>query len=102
MLVQDYVPLPAVLLAQARVAEVAQRDAQVAQLDAQAVLGVVVATVRVRARQRVLRGVALDARAVLVTVLLTAHRLVRVHVHHVLAAAQKCARVAEYNAIHLA
>lgn len=68
VLVQDYVPLLAVLLAQARVAEVAQQDAQVVLMDAQAVLEVVVATVRVHARQRVLRGVALDARAVLATV----------------------------------
>ena len=77
MLVQDYVPLPAVLLAQARVAEVAQRDAQVVLTDAQAVLGVVVATVRVRVRQRVQQGVALDARAVLVIARQTVHHPAR-------------------------
>lgn len=100
-LVQDYVQLLAVLLAQARVAEVAQRDAQVVLTDAQAVLGVVVATVRVRARQRVRQGVALDARDALVIVLLTAQRLARAIVYLAQVDAQVFAKVAKYNAITL-
>ena len=91
--VRDYVPLHAALHAQGHVAEVVRQDAQVVPTDVQGAQGHAVATVRVRARQRVLQGVALDALAVLATVHPTVLRHVRGLAHLVPTVVSQDARV---------